>query len=858
MLAVFRLLAVREVTSHATRSVLTGAGVAIGCAVVVAVLALNHSVLDGFQGMVNTLAGGADLQVRGGQAGVPADLVDKVAQDPAVAAAGAYLEAWILDPATGERVLLVGVDFLAEEPAPGLLDKNTVGEAALEQVVEEPIQFLNSTDLVLFNADYARRLPIKRGEGRNYVTPTGPRALKAAGVLQDNAATRALGGAVAIMSVDAAQLLLNKPNRVDVINVRLKVDSNVRQVQKRLAAQLGSALTVEEPERRGKRLGRMMLVLTTVMRLISVVAILVGIFIVQNTLSTAVMQRRREIAIQRALGVLRGAAAFMVVAEAAVLATLGAAMGVPAGLGMARAAMGVVRESVATLYAEIPTSTPDVSPMAAGLVALGAVVLSALAALRPAQHATRVPPALVLGAKGGAPPPTPLRWPYGLAGLAVVAGGLAFVAAHLPQVGTEPWWGYVACLLVLSAGAAAAPITLLVVQRGMQPLADRAGVALRLGAQGLTREGSRAVRTVIALMLGLALYIGISSVVHSYKVTLLTWVDQAVPADLSVLEGSSLPSARAVPMPPAMGDGLAADPGVERVVFQRFRLLDLGEQVTRVQALDAEGYLARAKLPVVEQVGPVDAAALMGGEVFLSHNLARTLNLHAGDVINLPAAAGPKALKIRAVVEDYSSEVGSLFMDWKVYAALFQDPQVDAFMLYLRPNADPEAVRTRIMARYGEGRNLNVVTHAAFKKFVEEIVDDAFAATRALQLVAVLIALMGIINTLLAAVLDRQREIGVLRAVGATRGQVITILTTEAVLLGLCSALLAVGVGLAFGAVFTTAVADSATGWQLPFKIPFQAVGESFLVALAVAAVAAAAPAGRAANVDVLHAMREE
>ena len=118
MLAVLSLLAVREVTSHATRSLLTGAGVAIGCAVVVAVLALNHSVLDGFQGMVNTLAGGADLQVRGGQAGVPADLVDKVAQDPAVAAAGAYLEAWILDPATGERVLLVGVDFLAEGMVP--------------------------------------------------------------------------------------------------------------------------------------------------------------------------------------------------------------------------------------------------------------------------------------------------------------------------------------------------------------------------------------------------------------------------------------------------------------------------------------------------------------------------------------------------------------------------------------------------------------------------------------------------------------------------------------------------------------------------------------------------------------------
>lgn len=856
--SLFQLLVLRELMLHRARSFLTALGVAIGAAVVVAVLALNASVLGGFQGMVNTLAGGADLQVRGGQGGVPADLAEKAAGVAGVEAVGAFLEGWVMDPTTGERILLVGVDFLAEEPAPGLIEKGALNENALATLVEDPFRFLNSTDSVLFNENYASRLPIRRGESRRYVTPSGPKVLKVAGVLPESAASRALGGAVAIMTVDAAQLLLHKPDRVDVINLRLKPGADRDTVRHAAQATLGPAYTVEAPERRGQRLARMMLTLTTVMRMISVVAVLVGLFIVQNTLTTAVLQRRREIAIQRALGASRRASRLLVVLEAAILSVMGTLLGIPAGLLLANGALGIVTESISTLYTEVRPTAPQVGALALTLVAVGSVVAACVAAFRPAQRATEVQPATALaGRSHDAAPVSGQSVSASLASTAALAL-LAAVAARLPQPGAEPWWGYVACFAVLGAGAAAAQAVLVGVQRVVVPLANRFSLSLRLGADGLTRDGSRGAKTAAALMLGLSLYIGVNGAVQSVKRTMLDWVDLAVPADLSVLEGSSLPDARAVPMDPQVATTLAADPGVERVVFQRFRNLDVGDQVTKVQAMDMEGYLLRARLPVVEQVGPVVAGPLAEGEVLISEGMSNLMGLHAGGTLVLPTPSGPHRFPIRAVVVDYSSEVGSVFMDWKVYARLFNDPMVDSFNLYLRPGADAEDVRTRLLARFGQDLGVRVVTHKAFRQFVEDIIDDAFAATRALQLVAVMIALMGIINTLLAAVMDRLREIGVMRAVGATRGQVVRILTTEAMLLGVASAILAAAVGTGFGYVFTEAVADFTTGWRLPFHLPVRAMVESFFLAIGVAAAAAALPARRGSRVDIIAATRGE
>lgn len=855
---ILRLLALRELWSHGVRSAVTAVGVAIGTAVVVAVLALNSSVLGGFQSMVNALAAGAELQIRGGHGGVPAQMVEQAAQVPGVAQAGAFLEGWLLDPTTGERVLLVGVDFLSDEPAPGLIEAGALSQDAMQTLVEDPFSFLNSTDAVILNQDYATRLNLQRHDTRRYVTPTGSREMKVAGVLPESAATRALGGAVALMGLDAAQLLLGKPDRVDVINLRLAKGAVKATVAASARQLLGDGVLIDVPERRTNRLAHMMLTLNTVMNMVSLVAILVGLFILQNTLTTSVMQRRRDIAIQRALGATRWVSRGAVMTEAAVLSLLGSLMGVPGGLFLASITLTLVTNSVSTLYAHVAPAQATLHPKFLVAVVVCAVVAGCVAALRPAHRATTVSPALALGGRAlGAAPESGWRTSRSMplcAGLAY----LAWVSARMPQDAEQPWWGYLACVAVLASGVAAAQVAVNIVQALARPLAARTSVTMRLAVAWLTRDGSRGAKTASALMLGLSLYIGVNGAITGVKRTMLSWIDQAAPADLSVLEGSTLPDARALPMEPAVGLELAQDPGVLRVVRQRFKDLDLPDFATRVQALDMDGYLRHAQLPVVISTGPVNAAALEAGEVLISEGLANLTHLTAGDELQLPTPEGMRSFPIRAVVVDYSSEIGAVFMDWTVYANVFEDHMVDMFQVYLHDGADPETVRGRILAGLGTSLGVRVVTNRAFRTYVEDVVDDAFAATRALQLVAVLIALLGIINTLLAGIMDRIREIGVLRAVGASQRQVTVILTTEAVLLAVASAGLAAVVGTAFGWVFTASVAHHTTGWRIPFHFPLVAIVESAVLALVVATLAAALPARRGARIDILVATRSD
>jgi len=685
------------------------------------------------------------------------------------------------------------------------------------------------------------------------------RELRVAGILPESAASRALGGALAIMSLDAAQILVGKPNKVDVINIRIEKDATADAVRTRVQRALGEQYTVEAPERRGKRLGRMLLTLTTVMRLISAVAILVGLFIVQNTLATAVHRRRREIAIQRALGITRALSGLMVLLEASLLGLLGGVLGAPLGLALAKGALSLFTESISSLYTAVHPRPPTLSSTLWFLVSAGAVVCSCLAALRPALHAASVPPALVLASRGTSTA-SEGRTRSGVRALLMSLAALlaAYGVAQLPSPGDEPWWGYVTCLLVLGAGALAAQPALFAVQALSIPVAGRFSFAWRLGAEALTRDAPRAGQTVTALMLGLALFIGVSGWVQTVKTSILNWMDAAVPADLSILEGTSMPDARAVPMEPSLAAGFADDPDVETVFRERFRTLDLGDETTRVQAIDASAYMSRARLPVVSSAGVVDGKALEAGEVLLTENLAARLGVKPGGTIALPGADGMRGMRVRAVVVDYTSEIGVVWMDWGVYARIFEDPKVDAFNLYLRPGADPDVVRSRILARHGASGTLRVVSHESLKAFVVDLIDDAFAATRALELIALLIALMGIINTLFAAVLDRVREIGVLRAVGATRAQVVSMVAVEAVLLGVTAAVMAAVIGSAFGYAFTVVIAEGTTGWRLPFVLPLTTVGEAFLLAILVAAVAAALPARWAARTNIIEAMRVE
>ncbi|MEW5854320.1 MAG: ABC transporter permease [Myxococcota bacterium] len=853
MLTVLRLIAARHLALAKVRSLLTLLGISIGVSAVVGITALNGAVLDAFNNMVESISRGTDLQISAGEAGVPDSVLDVVREVPGVASASPLLENTVQDPETGDRILVLGIDFLADDPFRGLAEKE-----GGKNIVDDEVAFLNSPRAILIAGPYAQSRQLQKGQTIKLVTPSGPLEFEVFGLLAPTGAAKAFGGNVGIMGMDAAQLTFGKVGRYDRIDVDVVDTEKPEVVRDRIRTATKSGFVVDRPKDRGVRVSRMVFALQTGLQLTSAVALLVGVFVVFNTMAIAILQRRRELATLRALGTTRLRVTLLVAGEAAILGMLGGILGVFIGRGMAHLALGIVADAISALYVEVKPTGAEVSPTLAlvgFLLGLGCAIVGAT---RPAWKAAGLSPVIVLAGRAthSAPPKHPLM----LFAIGLVGYVLSFPVSNLPAPQGMPVFGYLSSFMVLLGTALMGPLILHGVKIVMEPLATRLGsVVGHLAAENLVRDLSRASVTSAALMFGLALSIGVGSMVHSFKVTMDAWLQASVPSDLFVSAGSQLADQKNIPLKPELGDGIEKIPGVDKVFHVRMAQIPYEDLTIQVVSQESEVFFERARLIIRDGPSRIEGDMLRRtGGVTISENLAQKKGLKAGDSLVLGTPDGPRAFPILAVAVDFTSDQGFALMDRQTYVEAFGDTLVDMFQLYLKPGANLEAVRKELAATVGRKYGLNVVTNQEFRDYVGGLVDNAFKITSAIQLVALLVALLGIINTLLASVLDRTREIGVLRAIGTLRNQVNLLMVLEAMMLGLGGAIMATVGGLAFGYIFVMVINVQSTGWSLPFAVPWRTVGEAFAISVLAAGFASLVPARRAGRLDIKEALAEE
>jgi putative ABC transport system permease protein len=299
-------------------------------------------------------------------------------------------------------------------------------------------------------------------------------------------------------------------------------------------------------------------------------------------------------------------------------------------------------------------------------------------------------------------------------------------------------------------------------------------------------------------------------------------------------------------------------PGVELVDPVRIMPWDaLGLRIF-VISNDSTIYMSRGT-PLLLAGKLPDEGRRAQGAVIVSENLARRRTLTPGSTFTMNTPTGVHTFTVDAVIIDYTSDQGSVIIDRKVFDQVFQDTRVDSFHVYVKDRArDTEPVRAAITAKLGRRFNLYVLSNAELRDEARKLIANAFSVTTAMELVAVILALLGVINTLLAAVLDRTREIGLLRAVGADRGHIIKLFAAEAALIGITGGVMGVAIGGVVGVIVTTVVGVQATGWDFPFLFPWQIALQMFVAASVCAILAGLYPARRASRLDVVEALAWE
>jgi putative ABC transport system permease protein len=853
MLALLRLVSLRHLLDAPLRTALTVLGVAVGVATMVGVLSINGSVMDAFRSTVDAVAGKADLTVAGSQVGFDESVLEQVRAVPGVAHASAALV--FIAPVQGapdERLYVMGVDLLDD----GHFRTYEGVDRELGALTDD-LEFLNSTDRMLVSERFAREHGLKVGDSFELLTVSGPQAFVVHALIRESGPVKVFGGSVAVMDLASAQVAFGRERRVDRIDVAVGPGEQVEAVKERLQVALGGAFEVERPARRGGTVASMVRSFQMGLNLGSGVALLVGVFLVYNTIAIGVVQRRREIGTLRALGASRLRVRSLFTLEALVLGGVGTALGMPLGVLVARVAIGWVSQSISSLYIQVNARDVTMGALELGVGGVLGVLGSGLSALSPALQASRVPPVEALRrdvSQGAGAGSRALPMVLGVGCLLLVTP----VSWLPPPLENLPLWGYVGVFLVMMGSTLLAPLLL----RGLWHLYRRPGQALlgisgQMAADNFARAPGRTAVPVSALAIGVALAVCISGFVGSFQAATYRWLDQAVPADLFVTAASRMAGVRNLPLGPELAEEFAALPGVAQV--DRIRLLqhDVLGLRAYVVSLNPEIYRQHARPILLEGELPTREERL-AGRVSISEGLSRRRGLHVGDTFPMSTPTGVRTYTVGAVIVDYTSDQGTVFLSREVYLEHFQDDRVDTFEVYLEDRSRLDALRRTITERWGERYQLYVLSNAELRQEATALIDQAFFVTYAMEAVAVLLALLGVVNTLLAAVLDRTREIGLLRAVGAARSHILRLFMGEAALIGLSGGLLGALAGLWMGVLVTDVVGTQAMGWSFPYIFPtWLAMGMGGASTLC-AVLAGLYPARRAASLNVVEALAYE
>lgn len=867
MLTLLRQLSLRHMRRTPGRSILVILGIALGVAMYVATSAANASISAAFADMVKRVAGRADLVVIGRGAGLSSEHTGEIAQIDGVAHAAAVVEIPIRELETGEPLLVLGVDFLGDTYF--LPFDVAQGE---QRVVEDPLAFVNDPKAILVANSLAVRRKLKVGDPLRLLTAEGAKDFVVRGVMQDAGPAAAFGGQVAVMFIDAAQVSFSRGNLVDRIDVALAPGADLETVRTRIAEKVGPSIKVERPSQKLERITRLMGPFQTGVTLSGLVSLVVGMFLVYNAVGISVAQRRREIGIVRSIGATRRSVIAAFCLEAMSLALPAIAIGIVFARFIARLALQQTAPTITRMYA--PVRAPDPA-LTLDLVLRGVIVglaATLFAAFWPARRAAEVEPVESIRPPSTAITAEHVPWRGMLVASALAGAGAWFLGRFGPALAsassiralnaTPMLGGGVAVLLLMVAAALAVPGAVVGLRASLvRPIEALFGVPGRLGLDNVERSLGRSALDVVALMVAVALSMAVGTWLLSFKQNVTATIDRLVAGDVQITAGSPITDQYNVPFSPAALEKLRGVPGVESVLPTRILEQELNGQDLIISALDSRAYLAhlerRKRMPELSSGTIVPTALSEAPRMVINEHLAHRLKLKSGDVLELDAPKGKARFEIVAVTIDYAQ--GPIaYIDRKYALESWGDESIDIIDLVLAPGSDPEAVTTEVRKRLGNNELLFVTRLEAMKAELGKTIEQAFVYSRSVEGVALLIALLGVLGTLTAAVLDRTRELGMLRAIGATRTQVARTVVAEAAFLGLSAAATGIVFGSALAALFLTIIESAGAATRLGFVFSGPDALRIAALVVTTAALAGVFPARRAARMDVKEALSYE
>ncbi len=811
-------------------------GITLGVAVVIAVDLANASAGRAFDLSTESVAGKATHQITAGPQGIPDTLYAELRRLGSKLQSAPVIAEYVSSPQLGNQpVQLLGIDPFAESPFRSYLIFSGVSGASSAgglPTLDRPVgpdftTFLVKPGSVLISADLAERYGLQACKDETTLNckielqvAGRSQPVSIAGLLkpEDRLNRRALEGLV-LADISSAQELANRIGHLDRIDLILasQCSQSGALCAEELEALLPQGVQLQPVSARSGTIEQMTSAFRINLTALSLLALVVGMFLIYNTMTFSVVQRRPLFGTLRCLGATRNEVFIMVLGEALVVGLLGGLLGMILGVILGQGAVRLVTQTINDLFFVVTVRGVQIPWTSLAKGALLGMAATLLTAAPPAWEAASVPPRLALSRSGlESKARRAITFSAVAGGILVLSGIFVLLIPSRDLV-----ISFAGTFMIIVGAAMLVPLLTGVLMGGVTPIMGRLlGTLGRMAPRGVVNSLSRTAIAVMALMVAVSVTIGVSLMVGSFRYTVQSWLSQTLQGDIYISVPGLTATTPSTTTEPGVIEALKGWPGVARADV--LRSVEVDSPLGRVHIAATDNYeIANEQVFLTKDFATGDLwQAMENGAVIVSEPFANRFDLpHQGGSITLNTDLGAKEFPIAGIYYDYASSQGTVLMPLSLYRQHWEDPSITAIALRLEPGQTVEPLVRSLQESLPTQQGLLVRPNRDLREDVLEVFDRTFAITGALQLLATFVAFIGVLSALLSLELERQRELGILRAVGMTVRQLWSVVLMETGLLGLVAGLLAMPTGYLLSLILVYIINRRSFGWTLQMDI---------------------------------------
>lgn len=853
------LLSLRTLLRHPLQFAIMTLGIALGVAVMVSIDLANASAARAFDLSTTAVTGRATHAIVGGAQGVDESIYVHLRTDPQWRGrleSAPLVIAYAVSPQLGEMPFtLLGIDPFAEAPFRSYLGG---GEQARPETVAALLTVPGS---ILLSAPTAERYGVQpcppvalndsclitlsiEGEARQaYLT----------GLLEpaDDLARHALETLI-LTDISTAQSLSGTSGNLSQIDLILpqEFDSSA------LSASLPAGALLVTSELRNDQVAEMTSAFRINLTALSLLALLVGIFLIYNAMTFSVVQRRALFGTLRSIGYTREQIFWMVLGEAALVGMLGAGLGLGLGILLGQGAVQMVTQTINDLYFVVNVRGVQIPMSSLIKGGLAGLLASVLAAAPPAWEAAAVAPRIALSRTGLESKVETVVRSVAAAGVMGTLVGIATLAIATRNLVVS----FAGTFAVTIGLAMLTPwVTVSLMRLLGEPLNRLFGLLGRLAPRNVIRSQSRTAVAVAALMIAVSVTIGVQVMIASFRTTVTIWLEQTLRGDLYISEQGLSGTRLDTPLDPRVVDILTAQPQPMTKIAIRVVTVESENGPVELVATSAQRQMDSRLFLAVQESPEQTWQMFRNGAILLSEPLASRLGISsAAGSLALLTPSGWQSFPIAGIYADYGSSRGTVRMSLDLYRRLWSDERVNGLALFLAPETDADALAADLRTRLTDFPEVQINPSSALRQEALIVFDRTFAITTAMQLLTTLVAFIGVLSSLLALQLENAREMGILRALGLSLSEMRRLTFWETGLLGAAAGLLSLPTGYILAWILIFVINQRSFGWTLQMQADPAPFAQAFGLAVSAALLAALYPAWRLGRMQTAQALRGE